>query len=407
MTSKTNQSFIAYMSTYPPRKCGIATFTQDLSRAMDKITNPKLKSKVIALNDNGNSYDYSDKVLYEIKNLDARDYIKTAQKINENASIKLVTVQHEFKIFGSDYGENLLAFLKAVKKPVITTFHTVLPGPSNLRKRIIQSIAKYSKQLIVMSKLAVEILKEDYDIEESKIIVIPHGIHEVDYEQNTIVKQRLGYEDRILLTSFGFLRQGRGARSSGRGYEHVLEALPNIITEFPNILYLIIGVTHPKYLKHEGEKYREYLMNKVKELGIEDNVMFINRYVDLNELFEYLKATDVYICSSLNPHQSSSGTLSYALGSGCAVISTPFLSAKELLTKNNGILLDDFKSSELISKAVINLLSNSKLRETMRKNAYDSTRKTTWSNVAESYKKVFKIVLDKANIESKKINSYY
>ena len=283
----------------------------------------------------------------------------------------------------------MLVFLKEVKKPVITTLHTVLSGPSIDRKNIIHSISLYSEYLIVMSKQAVKILREDYDIEDSKIIVIPHGIHDVDYEQNTVVKQRLGYENRLLLTSFGFLRQGRGKNSYGRGYEYVLEALPNIIKQFPNVLYLIIGITHPKCLKRNGEKYRDFLKKKVEELGLENNVKFINKYVSLDELFDYLKATEVYVCSSLNPHQSSSGTLSYALGSGCAVISTPFLSAKELLTKNKGIVLDNFEDSGLISEAVIKLLSNQDLRKTMSKNAYSYTRNMTWSNVASSYMQLF------------------
>lgn len=386
---KTQQSYIAYLSTYPSRKCGIATFTQDLSGAMDKLANPKVKSKIIALNDNGNSYEYSNDVLYEINDVDTKDYSNVAQEINNNDKIKVISVQHEFKIFGSDYGENLLKFLKTVKKPVVTTLHTVLPGPSHLRKIIIQSIARYSKQIIVMNVRAVKILEQDYDIEDSKIIVIPHGIHNVPYEENTNLKNSLGYGDRILLTSFGFLRSGRGVRSSGRGYEHVLDALPNIIKQFPNVLYLIIGITHPKYLKREGETYRNFLKNKIKELGLEDNVKFINKYVSLDELFDYLKATDVYVSSALNPHQVTSGTLVYAMSCGCAIISTPFLHAKEIVTSDRGILLDDFANPKQISEAVIKLLLNPDLRNSMSKNAYSFTRNITWSKVASSYMQLF------------------
>ncbi len=387
------QSVITFLSTYPPRKCGIAAFTQDLSTAIDKIANPKLKSKIIALNDNGSSYDYSDGVLYQINDICSEDYIKAAQRINENDKIKLVNVQHEFKLFGSDYGDNLIAFLEAVKKPVITTLHCVLPGPSKHRIDIVQAIAKNSEYLVVLSKSAIKILKEDYDIKDKKIVFIPHGIHDVPFEENVNLKEDLGYKDRIILASFGFLRPGSGERSSGKGYEYVLEALPDIIKQFPNALYLIIGVTHPKVLKKEGERYRESLESKVRELGLEKNVKFINKFVDLEELFQYLKATDVYICSPLNPNQIASGTLSFAMGCGCAIVSTPFLNAKDILTEERGILLDDFKNPPLFSKAIIKLLSNPTLRNKMKKNAYEYTRQMIWQNVAAEYLRVFNKVI--------------
>ena len=386
---ETQQSFVVYLSTYPSRKCGIATFTQDLSTAIDKIASPKLKSKIIALNDNRSSYDYSNDVVFQINDTNIQDYLEAAKKINEDDKIKLVNVQHEFKIFGSDYGENLLVFLEAVKKPVITTLHTVLPAPSRQRKKIIQSIAKNSECLIVMSQFAVEILREDYNLKDSKIIFIPHGVHDVPYEQNTYLKKSLGYADKQLITSFGLLRPGRGKRSSGRGFEYVLDALPDIIKQFPNVLYLIIGITHPKTLKREGEKYRYFLENKVKELGIEKNVKFINRYVTLKELIKVLQTTDIYISSSHNPHQIVSGTLAYAMGCGRAVVSTPFLHAKEAVTPERGIVIDDFKNPKLFSEAIIEILSNPKRRERMGKKAYKYTRHMVWSNVAKSYMDVF------------------
>ena len=389
-----NQSYILYLSSYPPRKCGIAAFTKDLSTAIDKISNPKLKSKIAALNDNGNSYDYSDDVLFQIDDADEGDYIKVAQAINEDNKIKLVNVQHEFKIFGSDYGENLLVFLKALKKPVITTLHSVLPSPSEKRKEIIRSIADKSACLVVMNKLALDILRKDYELNDSKIVVIPHGIHKVAYVQTEHLKEKLGYKGKILLTSFGFLRPGRGARSSGRGYEYVLDALPAIIKKFPNVLHLIIGMTHPQTIKKEGEEYREFLKTKVKELNIENNVKFINRYVSLGELFQYLQASDIYICSSLNKNQIVSGTLAYAMGCGCAVVSTPSLHAKQIIMSERGILLDEFRNPELISKAIIRLLSNPSLKDELKKNAYSFTRSMLWDNVAGAYKEIFEKYAD-------------
>lgn len=389
MNNVSDQSLIAFLGTYPPRKCGIATFTQDLSMALDKVSNPELKSKIIALNDNDTSYDYSSEVMFQIHDTDVQNYVDAAEKINKNSKIKLVSIQHEFKIFGSDYGENLLVFLKALKKPVITTLHAVLPGPSHLRKNIIQSIAKHSQHLIVMNEFAVEILREDYDIEDSKIIVIPHGIHDVPYEGNTHFKNSLGYNDRILLTSFGLLRPGRSVRSSGKGIEYILDALPAVIKQFPNVMYLIIGVTHPKTLKKEGEKYRNYLKSKIRDLRLEKNVKFINEYVSLSKILQYLQATDIYLSSPINPIQITSGTLSYAMGCGCAVISTPFLHAQEIVTPERGILLEDFGNSDLISHAVIRLLSDPDMIEKMKRNTYFFMRNKTWPNVAQDYLSLF------------------
>ena len=361
---------------------------------MDKIANPRLKSNIIALNDNGNSYYYNGNVISQIDDANHKSYLKAAQKINENDKIKLINIQHEFKLFGSDYGKNILVFLKAIKKPVITTLHTVPPAPSLYRKKIVQSIAENSEYLIVLSQSAINILKDDYNLKDEKIVFIPHGIHDVPFEENGNLKEDLSYKDRLILTSFGLLTPGDRERSSGKGYEYVLEALPNIIKQFPNVLYLIIGITHPKVLKKEGERYREFLESKVRELGLEKNVKFINKFIDLEELFQYLKATDVYLCSTLNQNQLVSGTLSYAMGCGCAVISTPFLSAKYMLTEERGILLDDFKNPPLFSKAIIKLLFDRTLRNKMKKNAYLFTRHMIWKNVATNYLRVFNKVIN-------------
>lgn len=386
--SEENQPMVLFLSSYPPRKCGIATFTQDLSVAVDQLPNSGLKSKFIAINDNGN-YEYPADVIFQISENEVQDYVKTAKKINSMPNVRQVSIQHEFKLYGSEHGDNLLSFLEVLEKPVVTTFHTVLPYPSEKRKGIVRSIAEKSNQVVVMADKAVEILKEHYDLSDSKINVIPHGIHDVPIWGNPHGKGKLKHGNRTLMTSFGFLRPGRGARSSGRGYEYVIDAMPYIVEKFPNVLYLIIGVTHPKTIKREGENYRNFLENNVRDLGMEEHVKFINRYVSLDELFTYLKATDIYICSSLNPHQITSGTLSYAMSCGCAVVSTPFLHAKEAVTPERGVLLDDFRNPKLFSEAVIKILSNSSLKEKMEKNAYEYTRQMTWQNVAASYIKVF------------------
>ena len=375
------QSYIVYLSTYPPRECGIATFTKDLSVAMDKIINPKFKSKIIALNDKENFYNYSNDVLYQINHTDIQSYIEVAQKINENDNVKAVSIQHEFNIFGSYPGENLLGFLKQVKKPVITTLHTVSYTSSDSTKRIMKLIAEYSKKLIVMNDFAIEILNNDYGIDKKKICVIHHGIHEVPYELSVVQKTKLGYEDKLILSSFGLL-------SGSKNFESIIDSLPEVVKKFPNVLYLIIGKTHPVVFKKEGEKYRDYLKIKIKNLGLQDNVKFINKYMELKELLQYLRASDIFVSSGLGLSQIVSGTLSYAMGCGRPVITIPFLHAKEAVTPDRGILVE-INDSKAYTKAIIRLLSDPALREQMGKNAYEYTRHMLWKNVADSYMKVF------------------
>lgn len=385
MDNNTNNAAIAFLSTFPPRQCGIATFTIDLTTAIDKLDFSDIKIKIIAINEHKQKPNYTQGILYQIDNKEAEDYVEAAKLVNRSEDIKAVSIQHEFKLYGSDYGENLLLFLNTIKKPVVTTFHAVLPYPSYQRKHIVQEIAEKSDMIVVMSKVAVEILSRDYLVPKAKIKLIPHGIHDVSYEFNGNYKRELGFEDKTLLMSFGLLRQSDKRKSSSRGYEQVIDSLPEIIKKFPNVLYLIVGTTHPASLIREGEAYREFLENKVKELRLRKHVKFVNKYITNGELFAYLKAADVYVSSSLNPDQITSGTLSYAMGCGCAVVSTPFTHAKELINGNNGILLDDFKNSNLFSAAIIKLLSNKLLREKISRNAYYDTRPMLWSKVASSY----------------------
>ncbi len=379
---------ILFLSSYPPRKCGIATFTQDLLRSIDNNPVSGMKSGIIAVNDNGQLYDYSGRVMLQIDENNPESFREAARKINAMNDINAVSIQHEFKLFGSDHGENLLEFVNELKKPLTTTFHTVLPYPSEERKSIVRDISDHSKKIVVMANRGKEILTDHYNIDHYKIEVIPHGIHDVPIEKKE-EKEKLGYKDRMIISSFGFMRTGRGIRSSGKGYEYVLDAMPKIIEKFPNVLYLIIGVTHPKYLKTEGESYRFYLEGMARGLGIEKNVKFINQYLSLEDLFSHLKATDVYICPPLNPHQITSGTLAYAMGCGCPIVSTPFEHAKEMVTPERGILLEGFRKPDQISEAITSILSNPEMKENMGRKAYEFTRGMTWPKVADSYLKLF------------------
>ncbi|MBN2422880.1 glycosyltransferase [Candidatus Woesearchaeota archaeon] len=386
-------SEILFMGTFPPRECGIATFTKDLTTAIDNRFSPLIKSKILAMNnDVTNIYNYPKNVILQINDTDIQEYIDMAKTINKTNNIKLVNIQHEFGIFGGEYGNYLVPFLELLKKPVVITFHSVLPNPNKKLKKIVQCIADKTTCFIVMTNKAIDILRNDYEI-NTDIIVIPHGIPTVQFQQSIKEKTRLGYKDRIILSSFGMI-------NPGKGYEYVIDALPEVIKKFPKVLYLIIGETHPVVRKKEGESYRNFLEDKVKALHLEKNVKFYNKYLKLSEIVKYLKATDIYISSSLNPKQITSGTLAYAMGCGRAVISTPFLHARDAVSSERGILVE-FENPDSFANAIIRLLSNPGLKQTMEKNAYNATRNMTWPNVALAYRNLFDKYVKLSGIEEK------
>ncbi len=385
--------YILYMATYPPRECGIATFTKDISEAIDKRFFPTLKSRVIAMNNNGtNIYNYPKKVILQISDTEITDYLEMAKRINHKSDVKLINIQHEFGIFGGEHGEYLIPFLEVLRKPVVITFHSILPSPNEKLKKIVNEIAKRVDAIIVMTKKGVEILREYYQI-KTKIYVIPHGIPNVSFESQKKEKKNIGLQNKIVLSSFGMI-------GLGKGYEYVIEALPEVVKIYPNLIYIIVGETHPMVRKKEGEKYRNILEARIKELKLQKYVKFYNKYVTLSEIIQYLKASDLYLSTSDNPNQITSGTLSYAMGCGRAVISTPFLHAQDIVTESRGRLVE-FKNPESFKKAILELLSNDKLRREMEKNAYHYTRHMTWQNVAASYGRVFKGILRNKGIEIK------
>ncbi len=393
-----NKSLIAFLSTYPPRQCGIATFTADLTNAIDQMFSPSLETKIVAMNvDKVNPLPYSDKVIIQISQPEEKDYVEAAEKINNLDRVKLVNIQHEFGIYGGEYGSKLLSFLEKVKKPVVITLHTVLPNPNEKMHSVVQSIAKYSKGIIVMTDLSKQILGREYGLNPSQIHVIPHGIHNVPYTTPEQAKSTLGFSGNFVLSTFGLL-------NSGKGVEYVIEALPPIVKVFPNIRFLVIGATHPVVLKNEGERYRNLLISKVYNLDLKDNVLFFNNYLHPNHLLKFLEATDIYLSPSLDPNQTVSGTLSYALGSGRPVISTAFAQAKEDITDKVGMLVD-FKKPQAFTDAIIKLLNDDKLRLQMSKNAYFRTRYRTWQNVALSYLKYFSQFVPELILEQRKLPS--
>ena len=382
MIERREKSYIIFLSTFPPRECGIGTFTADLAEAIDELLAPQVETRVVAMNpDEIMHFRYSSKVLFLIQQAKSEDYTYIAQRLNEMPYVRLVNIQHEFGIFGGDYGMHLLHFLTALEKPAVVTFHTVPSSPSSLMLEVVKKIAARVKGIIVMTKHSRELLVNIYGIESDKIQIIPHGIHPLPYTQSAEAKSLLNLAQKTIISTFGLL-------SRGKGIEYVLDALPAVVKQIPSALYLILGKTHPGVLTKEGEAYRNFLAQKVRALGLESHVRFYNRFLPLQELLQFLQATDIYLATSLDPDHAVSGTLSYALGTGRPVISTAFAQAKEYVTAEVGLLVD-FKNPEAYAESLLTLLADASLRQQLGKNAYFRTRNMIWPNVAIAYLRFF------------------
>lgn len=387
---------IVFLSTFPPRRCGIATFTADLTRAIDQMFGSSVATKIVALNPTEISrLPYPGKVIFQICQTHKEDYVAAAEYLNRLKKVKLINIQHEYGIFGGQDGEYLLEFLKSLQKPVVITFHTVLPEPNPQLLRLTQALAHYSQGITVMTRSSQKILEQDYGVRSEQIQVIPHGIHHVPYTASSTAKSLLGLSHRLVLSTFGLI-------GPGKGIEAVIDALPPVVKKFPQVRFLIAGITHPVILEQTGETYRNSLIKKVYDLGLTKSVLFYNVYFSLKKLLQFLAATDIYLASSLNPKQTVSGTLSYALGSGRPVISTAFAQAKEDITSQVGLLVD-FNQPKAFTAAILKLLGNDRLRQQMAKNAYFRTRHMTWSNVALSYMKYFSRFNPELSLAPKKL----
>jgi glycosyltransferase involved in cell wall biosynthesis len=369
---------ILYVSSFPPRECGIATFTRDLTNAIDKEYSPEIKSKILALNVNGTSiYNYPRKVVKQINETEIEDYINCANDINRSPDIKLVNIQHEYGLYGGDWGDYLLFFLEMLNKPIIITMHTVLPEPDEKLLKVTKSMTQKAVGLVVMTKTSAQILEDTYGIPKNKIKVIPHGVHHIAFPSKTRAKKKLNLSGHTVLSSFGMLNRDKG-------YEYVIEALPEIVQKHPDVIYLILGETHPVVRREEGEIYRNKLKNTVMKYNLKDNVKFYDKYLDLSELIDFLKATDIYMSPTLNPLQAVSGTISYALSCACPIIATANQYAKDVVNHERGILVR-FQEPEDIKQALFELLADTKARREMKKNSYFYSRHMTWQNVALSY----------------------
>jgi glycosyltransferase involved in cell wall biosynthesis len=369
---------VAYLSTYPPRECGIATFTKDLIDAVDGL-NEFRPSAVIAVNEKETIYNYDRRVKWQIEQDSVDDYLQVASRIN-SSDVDLVNLQHEFGLFGGEYGEHLNHFLDNVEKPVATTLHTVQPNSDPKARAVLRNVASKSASIVVIARVALDIL-EKQGIPCRKATVIPHGCPNIPFVSSEDVKPSLGLKDRFVLSTFGLI-------SRGKGIEYAIRALPSVVEKEPRIVYLIIGETHPEVRKTEGESYRKKLMRLVEELQLEKHVRFHNRFLSKRELIKYLQATDVYLSPYISPNQISSGTLVYALGAGRAVISTPYFHAVEALAEGRGLFCE-FKNPHSIGECIERLLED-RLRKTMERKAYKYSRRFIWSNVANKYAKLFK-----------------
>jgi glycosyltransferase involved in cell wall biosynthesis len=370
---------VAFIGNYMPRQCGIATFTTDLCEA---VASQYTQTACIALpvNDTEAGYTYPARVRFELTESDIESYRRAADFLNIN-NVDLVCLQHEYGIYGGKAGSHILALLRELRMPVVTTLHTILRDPNPDQRRVLEEIAARSDRLVVMSERGSEFLQEIYSVSAEKIDVISHGIPDVPFVDPSFHKDLFGVEGKIVLLSFGLL-------SPSKGLEDVIAALPAILEHYPNVVYMILGATHPHVVQKEGESYRLSLQWLAQEKGVEGQVIFYNRFVELEELIQFIGAADIYITPYLNAAQITSGTLAYTVGAGKAVVSTPYWYAEELLAEGRGTIVP-FHNAPALAEHVIGLLDNDAERHAMRKRAYLFGREMIWPQVARRYMETF------------------
>lgn len=383
---------ILFLTSYPPRECGIATYSQDLLSALENKFSDSFSLKVCALESGKANHVYPDEVKYILDTTDAANYAELVDSINLDKQLELVLVQHEFGFFEQEGGAAFLQFLYGLNKPIVLVFHTVLPDPDESLKTNVRHIVAACVSIIVMTKNAAKVLQNNYGIPLEKISVIPHGTHLVPHLNKEYLKTKYGINGRKVLSTFGLL-------SSGKSIETTLNALPAIIDLNPDVLFLVIGKTHPGVVKSEGEKYRMMLEEKVEALKLQNHVKFINRYLPLQDLLEYLQLTDIYLFTSKDPNQAVSGTFSYAMSCGCPIISTPIPHAREVLREDTGIIID-FQNSQQLAAGVNRLMSNEALRTDFSTSTLQRIVPTAWENSAIAHALLLQKIAGDASGES-------
>lgn len=379
LSAPTKLRRVILVGSFPPRRCGIATFTCDVREALLAAT-PDTAVDVIAMTDEGGTYAYGDEVTYAIDQNRTGDYLEAARRI-ENSGTDIVCVQHEFGLFGGPAGEHLMLMLDAIDTPVVTSVHTVLTEPNEDQRRVFDRLLKRSARVIVMAEHGRQILMDVWKVPAAKIIVTPHGAPDYPLIETDGPKAQLGLDGREVLMTFGLL-------SPGKGLETAIRALPDIVRARPEALYVVLGATHPHLVAREGEAYREGLMELARTLGVAEHVQFVNSYVDTPKLLEWLAAADLYVTPYLNEAQITSGTLSYAVALGKAVISTPYWHATELLADDHGVLVP-FNDETALAAAAVDLLSQPDKLAALRRRAWERGRETLWSQLATNYLAVF------------------
>ena len=370
---------IAFIGNSLPRRCGIATFTTDLQEAVAR-SRPQADTCIVAMNDHGDSYDYPDTVRFEIKDDRISDYLAAAEFLNAGR-YDVVCLQHEFGIFGGEAGEHVLALLSRLTMPIVTTLHTVLADPTPVQRRVLDRIVELSSRVVVMAEKGRELLCSVYRVPAERIEVLPHGIPDFAFVEPDRAKAKFGFDGRTVILTFGLL-------SPSKGIEVMIDAMPTILKSRPDAVYVILGATHPNLVRDRGEAYREGLAARVRELGIENHVVFLDQFVDQATLLEFISMSDVYVTPYLNATQMTSGTLAYSVGLGKAVVSTPYWHAQELLADGLGILVP-FGDAGTTGREIAGLLTDQPRRQAMRVRAYAISRSMTWGRMAERYLAVF------------------
>jgi len=372
---------IAFISSFRPRKCGIATFTSDLIENIGTTGGIEFKPFVVAMH-SGNEHKYSKPVEFVIRRDIAADYIDAADYLNSR-NMDVISLQHEFGLFGGEGGSHISLLLKRLEAPIVTTLHTILERPSAEYFDTLVDICDESKTVIVMNERGVHMLTDIYGVPKRKIKLIPHGIPDISFNHRDLHKRSLGLSNRKVILTFGLI--GRN-----KGIEVMLKAMPAIIKTHPETLYIVLGMTHPEVVKHEGYSYRDELLHIIEDLKIQNNIIFYERFVSDPILQQFLSAADIYVTPYLYKEQLTSGTLAFAVGAGKAVVSTPYWAAEELLADGRGKLVP-FGNSEQMASAVIELLGNDSALNRMQLRAYEYGRAMTWPRIGEGYWNLFKV----------------